>query len=229
MRSPRVLYKALKPYAINRVSPCGYLHSDGTLYSTLDEALKSDPSQDGLTICRVFNDESEVVAQSYGSEWNLDFNCDSTKVAQFMLPENLDRIPSLNKEYTIKSFRGKSSQKTLSGYGRRFKEYLRTQCINSGELLGLVAFWDQVHWASQETGSFKYYLQVDMIFYILPDNVFNRRDTTNMIKIVEDSLADVWGINDARHVRFGVTEKRESDQGHEFLQVRVQLLRTERS
>lgn len=232
-RAFNVVYADLNDYQVNRYAPCGY-SSDSVpdlIHKTLEEALLS-PGCDGDVMYQRYNDEDFEVASFSDGEWILHPNCDSRKVAEFELDAELfDRIPSLNAEYTVKKSK-KFAQKTLTTYGRKFKEWIKGHSLRGdNELLGYVEGLDSVKWKSQNTGSFRYYFQIDFIFYIKPDKVFHRRDTSNMIKLPEDALSDCWGINDARHVRLGLCEKRESPRGevgNEIVQVRIQLLRTSR-
>ena len=236
MRDPNVVYRKLGIYTPEVYAKCGYVHisNKDVLYRTLEEALAVPPASKHDSIEQLFNEEQNFYCASTNSEgdgWILDENCDSRKVAEFELDlEKFDRIPSLNAEYTVKG--GRYPQKTLTTFGRKFKDWLKKVSIDGdNELLGLVKFWDSVNWRAQKTGDFRYYLQVDFIFYIKPNHTFHRRDTSNMIKLPEDALSDIWGINDARHVRLGLCEKRETprgSEGNEILQIRVQLLQTKR-
>ncbi|QPB08544.1 hypothetical protein [Vibrio phage Va2] len=231
-RKPNVVYADLEEYHIDRFDRCGYWigHDESTLYSTLEEAIRTTPEYSPDAIYQTFNGEDWVVARCHNVEdgWVIAPNADSRKVAEFSLDmDKFPRIPSLNKEYTIK--KGKFPRKTLTTYARKLKSFLTNECTNGeNELFGLAFWWDEVDWKAQKA-NFKYRLQVDFIFYIKGDHVFNRRDTSNMIKIPEDALADCWGLNDARHVRLGLCEKRTAPGGSEtdeILQVRVKLLRT---
>lgn len=229
-RIPNVVYSELDEYHIDRFDRCGYfLASDEqTLYDTFERALAKSP--EGMTdaIFQTFNSEDRLVAKCLtGGEWQIESNADSVKVAKFEFDmERFPRCPSLNKEYTVK--KGKFPRKTLTTYARKFKEYLKKECFESyHEIFGYVSWLDTVNWKAQKA-KFPYRFQIDMIFYIKGDRVFNRRDVSNMVKIPEDALADVWGINDARHMRLNV-EKREAPGGaevNEHLQVRIKLLRT---
>lgn len=195
---------------------CGYyLHSDpsNVLHSLL-ESMQNVPLDALDKIYRMFQGHRSIVAEcSEDGTWNLTSMAALEAVGQFTISSESGHIPSVNAEY-IPVRRGRRAVKTLTTWGRDYKELIISQCT---EFTEIPAWIDHIR--DQIPG----YIHLGVDFIVFYNHQHNRRDCTNMIKLTEDALSTVLGVDDARNKKVTISEH-ESPDDDEHIHIKVRLL-----
>ncbi|AUR83118.1 RusA-like crossover junction endodeoxyribonuclease [Vibrio phage 1.031.O._10N.261.46.F8] len=152
-------------------------------------------------------------------KWRWESNIDACKIGRYELDAD-QTIPSVNREY-IPVRRGRSVQKTLTGWGREFKEILQSQSEHT-EFDGWI---DAIRDAGHEKGR-RFRLKFEMVVFF--NYQFNSRDVTNMIKLTEDALAKhVMHIDDQFNAIVPLTKYCNRDKNDpERIYIRATVLNT---
>lgn len=195
---------------------CGYLllSDKSEVVATLDEALSRPPLDSGDRILRLFKGGLTEVASPDEEVWKVSEKADHESVGVYLITSDQGTIPSINAEY-IPVRRGRRAVKTLTTWGRDYKQSIIDQSVDFTEIPRWI---DGVKLALDR----QLHLAVD--FVVFYNHQHNRRDCTNMIKLTEDALSTVLGVDDSRNKTVTISEHLSPDDD-EHLHVRIRLVR----